>query len=305
MHHKDVFMNNSQIQRTIQSLEGAYAPSTIRGYTSDIKSFTNFCASENAKSFPADPQTVVDYLSDQTARGFNPRTLERRLYAIRKFHRLKDLPDPTRDNRVHLSFRRIKRASHARPSQAAALTSRDIDKLLHKGPQCPRTLRNHLIIALGYDLLARRSELVALTDGDCQPAEGGTYSFLIRRSKSDPFGSGRLAFCSPRTARLLEEWWAWRGDKTPWLFCPIYKDQPVDRALSCTTVRRTVQSLMLSLGKSEAEARRYSGHSMRVGAAQDLLRRGHDTAGIMRAGGWKSLKVLSRYLESAESNPWL
>ena len=48
----------------------------------------------------------------------------------------------------------------------------------------------------------------------------------------------------------------------------------------------------------------FSGHSMRVGAAQDLLRKGFDTAAIMRAGGWKSVNTLSRYLEKAEHNVW-
>ena len=52
------------------------------------------------------------------------------------------------------------------------------------------------------------------------------------------------------------------------------------------------------------EAREFSGHSMRVGAAQDLLRRGFDTAAIMRAGGWNSINVLSRYLAHAEHNVW-
>ena len=43
---------------------------------------------------------------------------------------------------------------------------------------------------------------------------------------------------------------------------------------------------------------------MRVGAAQDLLKMGYDTAAIMRAGGWKSVSVLARYLEKAEHNVW-
>ena len=43
---------------------------------------------------------------------------------------------------------------------------------------------------------------------------------------------------------------------------------------------------------------------MRVGAAQDLLTRGHDGIAIMRAGGWKSMGVLSRYLEYAEHIVW-
>ena len=57
-------------------------------------------------------------------------------------------------------------------------------------------------------------------------------------------------------------------------------------------------------GLDPCEARDFSGHSMRVGAAQDLLRRGFDTAAIMRAGGWTSINVLSRYLAYAEHNVW-
>ncbi|MGJ8557406.1 MAG: hypothetical protein ACSHW6_10215 [Sulfitobacter geojensis] len=41
---------------------------------------------------------------------------------------------------------------------------------------------------------------------------------------------------------------------------------------------------------------------MRVGAAQDFLKKGYDTAAMMGAGGWKSVIVLARYLEKAEHN---
>jgi len=43
-----------------------------------------------------------------------------------------------------------------------------------------------------------------------------------------------------------------------------------------------------------------------VGAAQDLLTLGQDTAAIMRAGGWTLINVLERYryLEAAEHNVW-
>jgi integrase/recombinase XerD len=44
---------------------------------------------------------------------------------------------------------------------------------------------------------------------------------------------------------------------------------------------------------------------MRAETAQDLLKREFETAAIMRAGGWKSLNVLARYLEKAEQNVWL
>ena len=48
-----------------------------------------------------------------------------------------------------------------------------------------------------------------------------------------------------------------------------------------------------------------SGHSLRVGAAQDLLSKGHALAAIMRAGGWSEANTVSRYLRYAKHNIWL
>ena len=42
-----------------------------------------------------------------------------------------------------------------------------------------------------------------------------------------------------------------------------------------------------------------SGHSMRIGAAQDMLVAGFDALAIMQAGGWKSPSVVLRYVENA------
>lgn len=44
-----------------------------------------------------------------------------------------------------------------------------------------------------------------------------------------------------------------------------------------------------------------SGHSMRVGAAQDMFVAGIETLGIMVAGGWKSQTVLARYVANAST----
>lgn len=43
---------------------------------------------------------------------------------------------------------------------------------------------------------------------------------------------------------------------------------------------------------------------MRVGAAQDLNRRGFDILTIMRAGGWRSANVVARYIENSGLTIW-
>lgn len=115
---------------------------------------------------------------------------------------------------------------------------------------------------------------------------------------------GRLAFTSKRTARLVREWIEWRGSEIEPLFCGIYQGRAINRALGPDTIKLIIKNAARVCGIERIEADAFSAHSLRVGAAQDLLRKGHDTAAIMRAGGWKSVDVMARYLEFAEHNVW-
>jgi len=272
-------------------------------YLADVEAFETWCAGRDTLPFPADVATVCRFLEDQ-GKTMAPSTVRRRLYAIRKVHRLLRLPDPTLDEDINLSLRRVRRSKAIRPKQAKGLTRDYLDRFLATQPDSPRGLRNRAMLSLGYELLTRRSELVALRTDDLEERSDGTFRVLIRRSKADPFGAGRIAFTSRQTADLLRAWLELRGPDIEWLFCPVYQGRPVNRDLSTTTVKRLVKQAAERAGLDLADIAAFSGHSMRVGAAQDLLTRGFDTAAIMPAGGWKSINVLARYLEQAEHNVW-
>ena len=284
-------------------LEGAYSTATMRSYYSDVEAFENWCQLQRVEPFPASVDLVCRFLEEQ-GKTKAPSTVRRRLYAIRKVHRLLRLPDPTHDEDINLAFRRVRRLRAARPKQAKGLTAPHLKRLLAFQPDTLLGLRNRAMLSLGYELLTRRSELVALRDDDLEIRPDGTLRILIRRSKTDQAGLGRLAFTSRNTASLVTEWQMRRGDHTAWLFCPVYQGKAVDRSLECHSVKRVIKEAAELAGFSQEDVDQFSGHSMRVGAAQDLLTRGVDTVGIMRAGGWKSLSVLARYLEQAEHNVW-
>ena len=298
-------LNCSQLDwRTeFKRLEGAYAPSTMKSYYSDVGIFVQWCAEQGVDPFPAAVETVCRFLEDQ-APGKAPSTVRRRLYAIRKAHRLLRLDDPTYDEEINLTYRRINRAKRTRPKQAKGLTRKYLNRFLAVQPDGPRGLRNRAMLLLGYELLTRRSELVALMTDDIEFIGNGTLRVIIRRSKADPFGQGRIAFTSRSTAKALEDWLDWRGPHIRFLFCPIYQDKAINRDLTTCTVKRLVKSSAIAAGLGPEDIAAFSGHSMRVGAAQDLLCAGYDAAAIMRAGGWKSINILGRYLEMAEHNVW-
>jgi len=300
---KDCSFTLKDWRAEFKRLEGAYAPSTLRSYYADIEIFEDWCDKQGIVPFPAGVSAVCAFLENQ-APGKAPSTVRRRLYAIRKAHRLLNLPDPTYDEDINITYRRIRRAKFGRPKQAKGLTRKYLDAFLAVQPDTPIGLRNRAMLMLGYELLTRRSELVALTTDDIECRDDGTLRVIIRRSKADPFGEGRIAFTSTKTARLVKDWLAWRGPHIRYLFCPIYQGKAIQRSLSTTSVKSLIKDAARKAGLEPEVVQDFSGHSLRVGAAQDLLCAGYDTAAIMRAGGWKSVNILGRYLEMAEHNVW-
>jgi integrase/recombinase XerD len=280
-------------------LQGAFAPSTLRTYYADVEHFETWCQTHAVLAFPVSVFDLCRYL-EEDGRCSSPATVRRRLYAVRKVQRVLRLPDPTLDKDINIALRKVTRAKLGRPKQAKCLTAEYLDQFIAVQPNTPWVWRNRAMLSLGYNVLTRRSELIALQTSDAVFRRDGTLRVTVRPSKADPFGMGRVAFTSRRTADHIQTWLAWRGpDITP-LFCGIYQGKPIDRALEATLVKRLIKDAARSVDLDPETIDAFSGHSLRVGAAQDLLTHGHDAIAIMRAGRWKPINVLARYLEFAE-----
>jgi hypothetical protein len=57
-------------------------------------------------------------------------------------------------------------------------------------------------------------------------------------------------------------------------------------------------------GVDPAVVRRLTGHSMRVGAAQDMAAAGRTLLDIMRAGRWRGLDAVVLYVRDAPVDAW-
>ena len=190
----------------------------------------------------------------------------------------------------------------ARPRQARGITPDILNKMIRTQPDNVMGIRNATLLRVGYEILARRSEITALKLDDVTFLEDGTAKIIIRRGKADPYGSGRSGQLSRQTVSQLQKWLQCHNPNSERLFQPIYKNVSIPRSISYTTVKRVIFKSLGASGVDDVGA--YSSHSLRVGAAQELLRRGHRTSTIMQAGGWKSVNVLARYLEEAEVRIW-
>lgn len=287
----------------IDKLEGAYAPSTLRGYRADFAVFAVWCRAAAVAPIPAEPEQVAAFIAADAARSA-PATLKRRLCAIRKVHRLLRAPSPVDDEVVNLAFRKALRAKRRRPKQAAGLNAALRDALIAACPPGLQGLRDRAMIAVGYDTLCRRVELVALLAEDLVPLPDGGARVLVRRAKTDPFGDGRWAFISPQAGRALSAWRQAAAIERGPLFRPFRNGVLLANDLHPIVVGRVLKSAAARAGLPEETIRRLSGHSMRVGAAQDLMIAGRDLLQIMTAGGWTSVNVVGRYVRDAQFNIW-
>lgn len=289
--------------KVLERLDGAYSPHTLLSYHSDFSSFEAWCRGRNLRFLPTEPSTVAAYLAAETAR-LKPSTLKRKLAGIRKIHYLFRLGDPTSDVEVDLAIRRARRLKPQRPDQALGITADLRDRLLAAcGPDLTG-FRDRALVAVGFDTLCRRSELVALRAEDLQPNHFGTASLTIRRAKNDPEGTGRIAHLSPLGLNALQAWMNVSDIDHGPLFRPVYRRVAISRHLNPFAVTRILKKLAATAGMDVETVERISGHSLRVGAAQQLTMNGVQLLPLMRAGGWRSTNIVARYVENVDMNVW-
>jgi integrase len=271
----------------------------LRAYRSDFAAFDEWCHAADREALPADPETVAAFIASDAIKS-SPATLRRRLAGIRKVHRLLRLENPVDDEDVAIAMRRALRTKPRRQRQALGLTRGLRDQLMVACPDTLQGKRDRALIAVGYDTLCRRSELISLRREDLSPLENGAMSILVRRAKNDPFGDGRYGFLAPPTMQLLMDWLDAAGIKDGFLFRRITGRWIGPDALHPYSVNRILKEAAKRAGLAPNVVADLSGHSMRVGAAQDLMADGLGILPIMQAGGWKSMNVIRRYVEHAE-----
>lgn len=283
----------SQLDGIFTRCEGAYSDLTLSGYRTDLEIFAAWCSKNDTSFLPAAPSAVARFF-DHQLQTCRYATIRRRASAIRFAHVLSDLPSPIEHSDVFLSMRRAARLKGRRPKQVLGLTRPLLEKIL---AACPDTLvgtRDAALLSVGYDTLCRSSELSWMRAEDVHLEHSRIY---IPRAKNDPFGDGRFAKIRPATIDRLSDWLKQSRVKNGALFRGLHTGAVSCQSMDTSSIRRLIKSAARRAGLQQ-EAGQLSGHSMRIGAAQDLMKNGLGTLAIMRAGGWKTYDVVARYVEN-------
>ena len=289
------------LRQTVERIDGAYAPMTIRAYKTDFANFIEYCRSVGELALPSAALTVARYI-EVLSKHYSSAFIRRKLVAISSIHRLNYFLDPTKDPIVNLAVRRMHRQIGRHSHQANAINKQLLDKMLQATEDNLRGIRDRALLQVAYDSLCRRSEIVALRVEDIRMTvaeTGGThcYSVLLRRSKTDQDALGRWLYVREATWKAIQAWITAGKITDGLLFRGVNRGHKVTKGLGVGQIGRIYKRLVRTAGLDEKMARHISGHSMRVGAAQDLLLSGASLSMIMARGRWSKPDTVMRYVE--------
>ncbi|WP_157986011.1 tyrosine-type recombinase/integrase, partial [Teichococcus vastitatis] len=231
---------------------------------------------------------------DMTDQAKRPATIRQMVWGIATLHRAAGLADPTKAEPVRLALKRMARTLGVRQRQAAPLGELEVQRVLATVGKRLADMRNIALLLVMRDLLARRSEVVALQVEDVEFSADGTGTATIRRSKTDQAGEGAVRWLAPRTCAALKAWMVGAEIVEGPLFRSIDKGGKVGASLTDCSVPHILKALA---SKAGVDAVRISGHSCRVGMAQDLVAAGAELPAVMQAGRWSTPTMPARYSE--------
>lgn len=273
-------------------------PATRRAYAAMWRQFREWTKGEGLSSLPAEPLTVAAYLVHRDACGRSASTLAMDLRAIGHHHRAVGLPSPTTSDAVRRTAAGLRNKAVARgrakPRQARGLTAahleaiRETAHLPRSGPsgrtEMPDAARRRgdldiALIAVMRDALLRRGEATALRWGDVDFRSDGTSRVTIRRSKTS--NSSAVLYVGVRATGDLKR----------------IRPEGADPKARVFGFRRgrTASCRIAAAARAAGLGEGFSGHSPRVGMAQDLTASGAGLVAIMVAGRWKSERMPAHY----------
>ena len=272
---------------------------TRRAYASDWRDFTSWCASQDAEPVPAQPRTVVRYLTHLAGLGRAVTTIDRRAAAIACAHRTLGHDAPTGREEVRAVLTGIRNTLGRRPTKKQALTADLVAKVVMRIGSDLAGTRDRAMILLCFGAALRRSELVGLDVGDLEHHRRG---LLVRlgRTKTDQAGHGRTVAVPDGKLRVPDAVRAWieAADITDGpLFCGCDRNRLSAGRLTAGQFARTLKVRCAAAG---LDPDLIGGHSPRRGFATSAGEVGADlrlTAKHMRHA---KLETTVGYMEDGE-----
>jgi integrase len=296
-----------------EDFQGAYSDNTRHAWRASWRVWRAFCHATGTPVLPATVESLRAFLTHRIAQGRKRSTLDMNVATLAMVHRLAELPWPLATQAGKLMWRSVRRSGQVRARRrqkdplgrdladeiVAALTAGTGDEL-----------RDAAMLYVACETLCRRSNLVAFTVEQLVVNRDGTSALFVEKSKTDPEGEGKWKGLSVEATAHLQRWLEHAEITSGALFrsIPLIPKPRRDRAplpgrypwpLTAGDVARIFKRRASALG---IDVSNISGHSARIGAAQDLAAAGATTIGIQLAGDWKRPDQVFLYTELLDAN---
>lgn len=290
-----------KIEKFFNSLEGAYAPNTIRSYKSDYMHYSNWCQKYQYDSLNIGDEQFASYLLSMS-KELSVATIQRRLGSLSSVFNLSKNYNPTKESITTLTFKKIRRKFGKPQKQAAPLTYDILTKLKKSCANNIVGLRNRLLLQLGYKTMRRRSEICQFKFEDLQSFDSNRYALLLRHSKTDQYNQGKIIPISEYLSNMITEWSIIINQESGYILRSFKRNLSVRKSFNPASINQILKNLQRQANIDQIGE--LSGHSFRVGAALDLLDQGVPLEQIMLRGGWKSETTALRYLRNWDDQHW-
>lgn len=266
------------------------------------------------------PDDMQDYLCHLQAIGRATSTISVHAALISMLHRNAGLVPPTVATDVVRARKKINRTavmSGERTGQAAPFCRPDLNRLDAAWNHSPRLqqLRDLAFMHVAYSTLLRMSELSRLRIRDISHAADGRIILDVGWTKTILQSGGIIKALSAKSSGRLSEWITaagLSGEPDAVIFCPVHRSNRIAKVsevpMSAPCLEEIYRRARLAAGETnalETNKGRYaswSGHSPRVGAAQDMARKGISIAQIMQEGTWTQTQTVMRYIRMVEAH---
>lgn len=299
-----IAQNDKLSNKARQSLYTARAANTVDAYRSDWNDFCDWCSYHQLSSFPAEPETIVNYIND-LADNAKANTIARRISALTENFDAAGLKEnPCRYPIVKNALRGIKRMKGTIQHGKAPILFDDIKEMLTylEGDEIQQ-VRDKAILLVGFYGALRRSELAGIDVEDLKFTRLGLL-ITLRKSKTDQFDQGQMiAIPMVKDKNLcavtaLQKWLDISGITTGPVFRGLTKGHHVRKTrISDKSIALIVKHYAGLMGMNPDD---YGAHSLRHGFATSAAQHHVEERQIMRQTRHKSQAIVRRYIDEAD-----
>ena len=293
------------LNETLKMIDGAYAPSTIRAYSKNFERFIECCTQENLSALPSEPSVVARYIQKLSNENLKSASIRLAVASISTIHKLNCFNDPTNHPWVKVELKRMHRKLGRSSKQAYGITQSTLTSMLATLDDSTMGVRNRALLMVAYDSMCRRSELVSLKiENIVIDKLTNQQKIKLQKSKTDQDGNGRWLFLSEQAQKELSRWLSMVNEKNGYIFRAVNRNF-IGKSLSAAHINRIYKNIAFEAQLDNEIINKISGHSLRIGATQDLLKNGATLPAILSKGRWSKVDTVMRYLEGTELTTWL